>query len=297
MTPQPPPFLPSAILTLSILSAAAYTTKITTKTKTKTSSKQQQQQQQQQQPSSLSLSLSRAATKTLSTSLLALFAHLRSSPRALVVALALGSLGDAFLAFDSGSSDDAAFLRGLASFLVAHLFYIYLFVSQQYQDQDQDQGQDLFIFISRLREILSKATSQQPISLVLVFSVVALLAVLLPRVAGPLRAPVAVYSLVILIMGIAAVGLSESITGVGLESAAGLESSTDGGGCGTGTGTGTAVSDVKRILTGALLFTASDAILATGRFLVAPESSLQAWMQPAVWVLYYSGQMLITLWF
>jgi len=63
-------------------------------------------------------SWARAAPKAVSTLLLATLAYLRSSPHLLTAALALGSLGDVFLAWDS----DAAFIRGLASFLSAHIF-------------------------------------------------------------------------------------------------------------------------------------------------------------------------------
>ncbi|MEM5470498.1 lysoplasmalogenase [Hoeflea sp. AS60] len=48
-------------------------------------------------------------------------------------------------------------------------------------------------------------------------------------------------------------------------------------------------------LIGAVLFMASDAILGSEKFLMSETSSLRRLASPAVWVLYYAGQMLITL--
>ncbi|WP_156711073.1 lysoplasmalogenase family protein [Nitratireductor arenosus] len=49
------------------------------------------------------------------------------------------------------------------------------------------------------------------------------------------------------------------------------------------------------VIVGAVLFMASDAILATERFLLAEASAHRRWSRPAVWVLYYAGQLAITL--
>lgn len=49
------------------------------------------------------------------------------------------------------------------------------------------------------------------------------------------------------------------------------------------------------IAAGAVLFMASDAILATERFLLSPMSSAARIMQPAVWILYYLAQTAIVL--
>ena len=51
------------------------------------------------------------------------------------------------------------------------------------------------------------------------------------------------------------------------------------------------------VIAGAVLFIASDAILAAGRFLLAPGSPRQAIVAPAVWILYYAAQVSITLGF
>ena len=49
------------------------------------------------------------------------------------------------------------------------------------------------------------------------------------------------------------------------------------------------------VVAGAVLFMASDAILAAGRFLVADDDPRQAWMRPLVWLLYYMSQLVLTL--
>lgn len=51
------------------------------------------------------------------------------------------------------------------------------------------------------------------------------------------------------------------------------------------------------VIAGALLFMASDAILAAGRFLIPADSPRQAVVAPAVWGLYYAAQAAITLGF
>lgn len=51
------------------------------------------------------------------------------------------------------------------------------------------------------------------------------------------------------------------------------------------------------VMLGAVLFLASDAILAIEKFLLAPDSRHRVWAGPAVWVLYYLAQLAITLGF
>ncbi|MDP2733563.1 MAG: lysoplasmalogenase [Hoeflea sp.] len=79
------------------------------------------------------------------------------------------------------------------------------------------------------------------------------------RSAGPLAAPVAAYVLAIAAMGLGGVTLG------------GL------------------------VLIGVVLFMASDAILGSEKFLMPQNSPLLRLTRPAVWILYYSGQVLITL--
>jgi uncharacterized membrane protein YhhN len=83
-----------------------------------------------------------------------------------------------------------------------------------------------------------------------------------PALPGDMVVPVAVYVVAILAMGLAALTLP-SIA----------------------------------VIAGAVLFIASDAILAAGRFLIPAGSPRQAIVAPAVWSLYYAAQVSITLGF
>jgi uncharacterized membrane protein YhhN len=94
-----------------------------------------------------------------------------------------------------------------------------------------------------------------------VFAVV-MLAALWRRVGPGLRIPIAVYVAAILAMGTSALTTS-SLSLIG----------------------------------GAILFMASDGLLATEKFLVAAISAHRAWMRFAVWALYYAAQLAITLGF
>ena len=93
------------------------------------------------------------------------------------------------------------------------------------------------------------------------FSIV-MLAALWRRVGPQLRIPVAIYVAAILAMGVSALT--------------------------TGNGW---------VIAGAVLFIASDGLLATERFLLAAISPHRVWMRYAVWVLYYAAQLAITLGF
>ena len=69
-------------------------------------------------------SLARSAAKTLAVAMLAVLALMQGGPLLLVAALALSAVGDAFLSRDG----EKAFLGGLASFLLAHILYVPLFL-------------------------------------------------------------------------------------------------------------------------------------------------------------------------
>ncbi|WP_315926507.1 lysoplasmalogenase [Mesorhizobium sp. SP-1A] len=86
-----------------------------------------------------------------------------------------------------------------------------------------------------------------------------MLRLLWPRV-GALRMPVAAYVAAILAMGLAAL-----------------------------------TTPALALIGGAVLFMASDAVLATEKFLMAQDSPHRAWMHRAVWLLYYPAQAVITL--
>ncbi|ATY60373.1 YhhN family protein [Cordyceps militaris] len=183
-------------------------------------------------------SRARMVYKTLSTALLACFGGLRAGRGSLLVpALALGSLGDAFLAWPG----EANFLCGLGSFLVAHLFYVALFAG-----------------VGAGRSQLAAETWRQAVAGGMMLLAPGMAAVLMPRVAGALRAPILVYTATILTMVLAVLTVRNEM-----------------------------------IVLGGVLFALSDSILATEEFVVARESGHRPWMQHAVWILYYSGQFLI----
>ncbi len=183
-------------------------------------------------------SKTRMLYKTLSTALLACFAALRAGRTSLLVpALALGALGDAFLAWPG----EANFLAGLGSFLVAHLFYVALFAG-----------------LGGGRPQIEADTWRQGVAAAMMLLAPGMAAVLMPRVAGALRAPILIYTATILTMVLAVLTVRS-----------------------------------ETIVVGGVLFALSDSILATEEFVVARESGHRPWMQHAVWILYYSGQFLI----
>ncbi|WP_027058983.1 lysoplasmalogenase [Mesorhizobium loti] len=100
------------------------------------------------------------------------------------------------------------------------------------------------------------------IALALAVFVIVMLAALWRRVGPGLRVPIAIYVVAILAMGLSALTTSSAW-----------------------------------VIGGAVLFMASDGLLATEKFLVAAISPHHAWMRLAVWVLYYAAQMAITLGF
>ncbi|KAK3298102.1 YhhN-like protein [Chaetomium fimeti] len=184
----------------------------------------------------------RMIVKTASTALLSALVFIQGGPLLLAGALALGSVGDAFLAWD----DDTSFLYGLANFLVAHIFYIVLFFGR-----DTDRS---VLFQSLLGSWRAVAAG------LLSLLVPVMIALLMPRLDTALRLPVVLYSFTIFVMVLTAL-----------------------------------TSNSGQVISGSLMFSTSDAILAADRFLVPSPSTHRAWMQHAVWVLYYSGQLLIAL--
>ena len=136
----------------------------------------------------------RTVAKTAATGLLAVLAAIEGGPALLVVALVLSAAGDAFLAQDG----ERAFTGGLASFLLAHIFYTVLFLSV---------GGGVEIMLA------------QPWRLVLAAVVVVLAGVLLrllmPAVGPALRVPVGAYTLAILIMMLAAATVPSPLVLIG----------------------------------------------------------------------------------
>lgn len=132
-------------------------------------------------------SLRKSVTKTTSTALLALAAGLAGGPVLLVLALALGALGDLLLSRDG----ERAFLAGLVAFAAAHILYVALFVT--------DGGADVAMLQQGWR---------LPAALGLLAFGGAMGRLLWPA-AGALRWPVLVYVGIILALGLAALALPD----------------------------------------------------------------------------------------
>jgi len=115
----------------------------------------------------------RMFTKAGSTSLLAAYSHLRGGPTLLSAALALGSVGDAFLAWDG----EMPFLLGLGSFLMAHLLYIPLFSKK-----------------GRGVAGIQAETWRVGAAAILVALTSMMIKILVPRVESDLRVPILVYA-------------------------------------------------------------------------------------------------------
>lgn len=181
----------------------------------------------------------RTVVKAGSVALLAVLALVAEGPTLLVAALAACALGDAFLAQEG----ERAFLAGLASFLLGHLAYVWLFAAA-------GGGPQAIVFT--------------PWRLALAIALALLCLGLVARLRGPagrsMRGPVAVYGAVILAMALAALTLP-----------------------------------VPLVIAGAVLFVASDAVLAAERFLLDPTSPYRPAAGAFVWIAYYAAQLLITL--
>lgn len=127
----------------------------------------------------------RSATKTLAVALLALAAALAQGPLLLVAALALCAAGDWLLSRDG----EPAFMAGIATFALAHLAYVGLFVSHPMADP-------------------ARLTQTPQIWFVAAFILLGVaMAVLLAPRAGALKGPVLGYIPVILGMGVGALTL------------------------------------------------------------------------------------------
>jgi len=182
-------------------------------------------------------SLRRTFAKTAAVALLAVLAFLEGGPLLLILALVLCAAGDAFLAQDG----ERAFLAGLASFLAGHVAFIALFATL---------GDAAAITGTWWRIALAAA--------VVVFGA-AMARLLLARVGGSMRVPVAAYLSVILVMGVSS------------------------------------LATAPVLIVAALLFITSDTILAAQKFLLPPASAYHDWAGPSVWILYYLAQLGFTL--
>ncbi|MFD2053617.1 lysoplasmalogenase [Mesorhizobium calcicola] len=111
-------------------------------------------------------------------------------------------------------------------------------------------------------ELLGAESWRGAIALAMAVFAIVMLAVLWRRVGPGLRVPIVVYVAAILAMGVSAL-----------------------------------TTGSVSIIGGALLFMASDGLLAAEKFLVAAISPHRAWMRFAVWALYYAAQLAITVGF
>lgn len=123
-------------------------------------------------------SFGKSVVKTVAVAALALSAIMLHAPVPLIAALCLGALGDYFLSLEG----DRAFISGLSAFALSHLAYVALFLT-----------------------LGAAITFDVFTSGIGVFAL--LMGALLFRNAGNLRWPVAVYVVIIALMGILAVDL------------------------------------------------------------------------------------------
>lgn len=126
-------------------------------------------------------SIAKSIVKTASTLLLSIISWYLAGPWALTLALTFGALGDLMLS----RTGDRAFLIGLVSFALAHLFYTGLMFS------------------------IGTGTSFTALILLVIFG--AVMARLLFPNTGDLRWPVMGYTAIIVVMGIAAFGTGDPI--------------------------------------------------------------------------------------
>lgn len=118
----------------------------------------------------------------------------------------------------------------------------------------------LFAIIGGGPGVFAAAPWRGALAAVLVAYGLVMLVLLMRRIGPSLRGPVTIYIVAILCMGLSTLTL-----------------------------------DAPPVITGALLFMASDTLLATEKFLLPAISRQREWMRYAVWASYYLGQMAITL--
>ncbi|TIW64527.1 MAG: lysoplasmalogenase, partial [Mesorhizobium sp.] len=111
-------------------------------------------------------------------------------------------------------------------------------------------------------DVLGAQSWRGAIALAMAAFAIVMLAALWRRVGPSLRLPIAIYVGAILAMGISALTTSNSL-----------------------------------VIGGAILFMASDGLLAAEKFLLAAISPHRVWMRYAVWALYYAAQAAISLGF
>jgi uncharacterized membrane protein YhhN len=131
----------------------------------------------------------RTAVKMLAVGLLAALTLVENGPPLLFGALVLSAFGDAFLSREG----DRMFLAGLASFLLAHLFYLVLFWTE---------GGGI--------ALLTGQSWRLAVAAVIVLIALVVLGLLVRRVKPALRSPIFAYVLAVLAMGLAALTLERA---------------------------------------------------------------------------------------
>lgn len=183
-----------------------------------------------------SANLARVSAKTATTALLAFWAYLAGGPILLAAGLGLSALGDAFL---GAGDEDRYLLPGMAAFFAAHVAYVALFWNQM-----------------QVAPGLAIMAAQAALSLF----AAAFLWFIISSVDKPMRAPVVAYTLIILLMGNAALRLP---------------------------------ADMWLVAYGAIAFIASDMILSFNLFRLDKQAPVRALTSRLVWGLYYGGQLMI----
>jgi uncharacterized membrane protein YhhN len=122
----------------------------------------------------------------------------------------------------------------------------------------------IVLFVQNGRGVLQLQSDSRRVAVAITITILApvMLVLLIPRVGRELRIPIFAYSSAISAMVLMALTMAND-----------------------------------QIVLGAVLFTISDFFLATDKFLLSPKSTHRTWMQHTVWVLYYSGQLLISMGF
>lgn len=126
----------------------------------------------------------RAALKSAPVLLLAMYALLAGAPALLVLALLLGALGDACLAYDG----EPAFIAGLSAFMISHLAYVALFFPSV-----------------ELGLVIASAWRYAAAWIFVVL--MAMMLLVLWRPVGKLVVPITVYAIVIVAMALSALAL------------------------------------------------------------------------------------------
>ncbi len=184
-------------------------------------------------------SVAGSAVKTAAVALLGVVAIALDAPILLILALGLSALGD-FLLSRLG---ERAFLAGMAAFFAAHIAYVTLFVA--------------------LSDTRSGLTVSLTASVLLLVAAGLVYLYLWPGL-GTFRVPVALYSMAIAALGIAALTLPP-------------------------------VGPARLILWGAMAFILSDTILAVEKFRLATGSVWRRATPHAIWGLYWLAQSAILL--